>query len=353
MRKMARIFTLGLIGLLLAGTLPAHAQTNSAQRNKKLVQDAIAKISAGNPDGWTQLLTDPFKFNEGDVTLHDASPMEIGGLQQALQAAIPDYKANGDIMVAQNDDVIAFITSSGTFTKPFSFALLGPNPVPPTNKPVQWPVINAFHFNADGKVTELWSINDPTVFGTQLGIMPAQQSNASPLKVKDLTDPVGFKALSAADQAATFTSGMERRNLSLMEKQLQLPIGVTSDADYASPYIARGDGNNPEAMNPGTDPVSAIFMATMPDLKGKPVAELAEGDWTAGIAVFTGTFTGTAQFGNMQLKPTGKTISFPIAFIQRRNADGKIVEEWTQINPSGLFQGLGLGGPGPNATPAQ
>jgi predicted ester cyclase len=352
MYRYARLIVFVSFYVLLMSNLLVHAQTNNAQRNKKLVQDALAQISAGKPDAVSALFADPLKMNQGGTELVATRPKDILGFQEALQAAIPDLKLAADVIIAQNDDVAAFVTTSGTFSKPFSFAPFGPNPIPPTNKAIQWSEIDVFHFNSDGKATQVWSVSDPTVMLIQMGIMPAQPQDSNPLKVKDLTDPVGFKALSSTEQAATFTTGMERRNLALLEKQAQEPIGTNSEADYIKPYISRADAPNPEEVNPGADPIGAVFSAAMPDLKAKIVAEVAEGDWTGGAAIYTGTFTGKAQLGDMTLKPTGKTISWPIAVIQRRNAEGKVVEEWAQLDPSALLQGLGLAS-SPDATPAK
>jgi predicted ester cyclase len=80
----------------------------------------------------------------------------------------------------------------------------------------------------------------------------------------------------------------------------------------------------------------------MPDISGETQILIAEGDWLATLVNVRGTFTGEAQLGPMTLTPTNEVIEWQIGLIYRFDADGKIVEEWDELDTSIVLTGLGV-----------
>ena len=345
MRRSTFILSVLLVGLFLLSGIVTVAQEDVAQKNKQTLLDAIAAYNAGDLDGFYAMLADPFMMNQGDATLVQATHADVLGFDQALIAAVPDVQMIPNVVIAQGDWVAAELTTSGTFTQPYQFAPFGPDSFPPTNGPVSWTGMDFLHFNADGLVSEVWLLSDPTVMFGQLGIFPAQQGDVTGTPV-DV--PAGYQALSADELAATFTSGMEARNQQQLDGELALPLG---DADasmqyYTDPYISWNNGA-PYSVTAEDAQGDAAFLdnlkQVMPDAAIEPLdIVVAEGDWVAAIVKLSGTFSADADFFGTPLTHTDQQIEWMFGGIDHYNADGKVVEQWIEGDPSPLLQGLGL-----------
>ena len=161
MRRFIQSLVLLISCLLLVSVFSAAAQENTAQRNKETYVSALADASAGKLDALINLFADPYLSNQGGITIQKSSPQAVEMFAKALAAAIPDLKITPDVLIAQDDLLAGSLTYSGTFTQPFSFAIMGPNAVPPTNKAVQWTEMTFLRFNNEGKITESWIVSDP------------------------------------------------------------------------------------------------------------------------------------------------------------------------------------------------
>jgi len=331
-----------LIFLLAFFALPAAAQEGVAQRNKEAFRSALIEASAGNPGALAEIHAEQYQSNQGGVTLQDSSRESLEMFANALFAALPDLQITPDVLIAQDDWVAGSITYSGTFSAPFSFPPFGDTPFAPTNQPVQWTEMNFLRFNDDAEIVEAWVISDPSVMLTQLGVFPPQPNGAPPPE-NPLTDPVGYKALSADELAATFTSGMEAANVKTWQDSVQDIL--TPDPIYANPYILRVQDVFIQEVRPGASSDGGflgIIFSAMPDIKATPAIVVAEGDWVASLMTFSGTFTNEASLGPMTLKPTGGVVTWQLGFIDRFDAEGKVAEEWSADNPMPIMQGLGL-----------
>ena len=69
---------------------------------------------------------------------------------------------------------------------------------------------------------------------------------------------------------------------------------------------------------------------------------VAEGDWVAAVAMFSGTFTEDADFFGTPLSHTGEPIAWVLGAVNRYDAEGKVVEQWVEGDATPLLQGLGL-----------
>jgi len=76
--------------------------------------------------------------------------------------ALPDLHVTADLMVAEEDKVVAYLTIAGTNTGPFGN-------MPASNKPVKINGVDIVHIK-DGKATERWGVFDDLSFMTQLGM---------------------------------------------------------------------------------------------------------------------------------------------------------------------------------------
>ena len=108
-------------------------------------------------------------FITTDFTDHNPSPGHTGKGLDDLTAqlnemitAIPDLHITTDLMLAEEDKVVAYLTMTGTNTGPFGN-------VPPSNKPVKFNGIDIVRIK-DGKAAERWGVFDDLSFMSQIGM---------------------------------------------------------------------------------------------------------------------------------------------------------------------------------------
>ncbi len=90
-----------------------------------------------------------------------------GGLHH-LRDAFLNYHSQIEDQVGEGDTVITRYTISGTHKG----ELFG---IPPTGKTISMVQIVYFRFNAEGKIGEIWAINDELGFLLQSGLVDMQQ----------------------------------------------------------------------------------------------------------------------------------------------------------------------------------
>ncbi|MCA9894210.1 MAG: ester cyclase [Anaerolineae bacterium] len=324
--------------VVLSGVV-AVAQEDNAQRNKQIYLDVIAEYNAGNREAFYTMLTDPFMMNQGDATLYETTPDDVRGYDGALVGAMPDIQMNVDVIVAQGDWVAVHVTFTGTFSEPFNFAPFGPNSFPANNEAIIWTETDFLRFNADGLVDEAWVISDPAVLFGQMGIFPPMDEGDSEAP---LEQPVGYQTLSDDELAATFTSSMEERNSALLQEQIDGGLFTDSSRYYTNPFVG-WSGGVPHAED--GEAVSSFFglvTSALPDIVLDAPVVVAEGDWVAFLGQISGTFTEDVDFMGTNLSATGESIGWQVGIIDRYDADGLIVEEWSEGDVSPLLVGLGL-----------
>ena len=108
-------------------------------------------------------------FVTTDFIDHNPSPGHTGkGLDDLtaqlneILTAIPDLHVTTDLMVAEEDKVVTYLTMTGTNSGPFGN-------MPATNKPVKFNGVDIVHIK-DGKATERWGVFDNLSFMTQIGM---------------------------------------------------------------------------------------------------------------------------------------------------------------------------------------
>ena len=333
-----------VFGLFVLSGIVTVAQDDVAQANKNTLQTAIADYNAGNRNAIYNLLTEPFMMNVGDDALYETSKAENVDWDIALDTAMPDRQMNADMLIAHGDWVAMHVTYTGTFTEPYSFIAFGPDAFEPTNVVITWTETNFLHFNADGLIDQVWVVSDPVPLFEQLGISPsmgAEEDSATPLD-----QPAGHQTLSADELASTYSSGMEERNLVVLQEQFDLGLGTDDSDFYADTYIS---WNNGMAFEYVADvqveedmAFTGIIATAMPDYVIETPVVVAEGDWVASLVHISGTFTDDTNFFGTPLSATGEALYWQLGMIQRYDADGQIVEIWNETNLLSLFVGLGL-----------
>ena len=134
--------------------------------------------------------------------------------------------------------------------------------------------------------------------------------------------------MSAAENKATvrrlIEEGMNRKNMRVFDELL--------DANYVN-YDFPAPAPGPE----GFKQVIGMFQAGFPDMHVTIEGEVADGDTVSTRGYFTGTHRG--EF--MGIQPTGKPIKVSYIDVWRVK-DGRLVENWVQMDRLGMMQQLGV-----------
>lgn len=329
-----------IIGVFVLSGISTLAQDDVAQANKAALLSALDEGNTGNWQAFYDLIAETFMMNEGDDQLYEHAQGDVIGYNEMLLVGMPDMQANADVVVAQGDWVAAEITWSGTFTNSTNF--FGEQ-LEPTNETVLWTEMDFMQFE-DGKIVTLWALSDPMVMLGQMGMFPPMEDDGTSGTLMD--SPAGYQTLSADELAATFTSGMEERNLGSLQAQLEMGLGTDDSDFYTDEYISWDSGQAvaylADVQVEEDMAFTGMIATAMPDYVIETPVVVAEGDWVATLVKVSGTFTADTDFFGMPLTATGEPVTWLIGMTQRYNADGRIVEVWNETDATSLFVGLGL-----------
>lgn len=237
---------------------------------------------------------------------------------RAFRTAMPDLRMQLHAVLACGDHGVDLWTLTGTHSAP----LFG---VPATGRPVRFSGIDMVRV-ADGRIAELWHVEEMAQFAGQLGIaLPAD------------TVPRGVTPTDYWLPAPALLSPLEARNLALARRHME---GVWAQGNarlmdelYATDIVDMNPG-------PGQPPGIAGIAAALhylrdgaPDLQLHLAAYVPSGPYVADRWTMTGTHTGTPLFG---IAATGKRFEFVGMDIARFRPDGRIdciwhVEEFARL----------------------
>ena len=137
---------------------------NSTDENKRLTQRFYNEVMNSHKIGELK------SFCTADFVDHNPSPGHSGkGLADLtaqlneMLTAMPDMHVTTDIMLAEEDKVVTYLTITGTNSGPLWNK-------PATNKHVKFNGVDIVHIK-DGKATERWGLFDDFSMMTQLGMM--------------------------------------------------------------------------------------------------------------------------------------------------------------------------------------
>ena len=137
-----------------------------AEKNKATIRYFYEEANKGNLSIYDELFAPDF------VSYSSAAGMELRGPEAFKQAnlmylaAFPDFQAKADILVAENNLVLAYGPASGTNSGPFMGNA-------PTNKLITWTGMALYRFNDEGKIDGRWQEFDGLGLFTQLGLIPS------------------------------------------------------------------------------------------------------------------------------------------------------------------------------------
>jgi steroid delta-isomerase-like uncharacterized protein len=136
----------------------------SAEDNKAIVRRYRAIHNSNKLDELDAIVAQ-------DLVSHSAMPGLPPGLaggkmaHQGFLSAFPDTQTKTLDLIAEGDRVVERYSAQGTHTGEFMGA-------PPTGKKYSIESIVIFRF-ANGKIVEMWGLNDAQALMMQLGMMPA------------------------------------------------------------------------------------------------------------------------------------------------------------------------------------
>jgi steroid delta-isomerase-like uncharacterized protein len=138
----------------------------NTELNKALARDFYNKVMNSHN------VADAKSYVTTDFIDHNPSPGHTGkGLDDLtaelneMLVALPDFHITTDLMVAEEDTVVTYLTMTGTNTGPFGN-------MPPSNKPVKFNGVDIVRIK-DGKAVERWGVFDNLSMMTQMGMAGA------------------------------------------------------------------------------------------------------------------------------------------------------------------------------------
>lgn len=125
---------------------------------------AYERISAGDLDGFGELLADDFVEHED---LGGLPPSKAGVLDffRMFLTGFPDLRMDPEDILLSDDKVVARARATGTHQGEF----MG---VPATGKPIDVQIIDIIRFEGDGLAHEHWGLFDSMSMMQQIGALP-------------------------------------------------------------------------------------------------------------------------------------------------------------------------------------
>src|SRR6266542_2984893 len=253
-----------------------------------------------------------------DYVDHDAVPGQAPGLEGAKQkwamffSAVPDTRVAIQDMLAEGDRVVVRWTGEGTQHG----TLMG---VPPTGRRILIGGISIYRLAADGKVAEDWEQWDKLGLLQQIGAMPGTVQETASASGEPPTSTEENKAIVRGFHDQVFN---ERR----VDR---------SDELFTADYIDHGAL---PAQAPGLAGAKRKWAGYIAGIDGSICTEdlVAEGDRVAPRS----SVEATHQDELLGIPATGRRFRFNGVSIYRL-AEGKIAEQWEQLDRLGLLQQLG------------
>lgn len=144
---------------LLFGACATALTAQTAAQNKANALKAYEYLNAKNFDGFASLLSDNFTEHAAPEPVIGKTPA-VDNLK-AFIGAFPDFRVTADKVVAEGNTVMIYCTATGTFTNSF----MG---MEPTGKSFRVTDVDIIEFDAKGKATAHWAVQDPMVMMSQI-----------------------------------------------------------------------------------------------------------------------------------------------------------------------------------------
>lgn len=255
----------------------------------------------------------------------------LSGMEQVVRefrTAMPDLRMELHGAIANGDFGCDWWTLTGTNTGP----LFGR---PPTGARVEMSGIDMIRV-ADGRVAELWHVEEMLQFEAQLGVAAETFGAPSPDYAPAETGPYDPGADALAPDPATL-SERERLTLAVAREHIER-IWAQGDEDaarrlYAPEVVDRNPAPGQRAGVDGILDVLGWLRESVPDLRMRIDAYIVEGEWAADRWTMTGTHAGAPL---MDLPARGRRFQIHGMDVVRVRDDGLIdqvfhVEEFASL----------------------
>ncbi len=241
---------------------------------------------------------------------------------RAFRSAMPDLAMTLTATLACADMGVDVWTLTGTHTG----ALFG---IAPTAKRVRFSGIDMVRVSGDGRIAELWHVEEMLQFWQQLGVdqadfgqptgvvvLPPEARNADPGANARTPDPVQL-------------STAERRNLVIARQHIE---GLWAHGDtalapilYAEHVIDHQPAPGQRPGIPGILDVLGWLRQSVPDLAMRIEQYVVDGDLAADRWTMTGTHTGAPLMG---VPARGRRFEIAGMDVIRIDRDGHITDIW-------------------------
>jgi len=300
----------------------AAQQAADTEANKELVRSVYDAFNARDTAAVEALLADTF------VDRMPAMGQAAGGAGFAqgyglYNPGLPDLQVEIENMVAEGNEVSARLTGRGTHQGP----VFG---VPPSGAPVIYEAISLWRI-ADGKLAEVWHVEDNLSLAIQVGAIPALPGPSGTPMSGTSAEPVGETHTAATPSGPVD----EEANKEIARRVYE--EAFSGDVDSLNELVA--DDYFKHTFDPGIAPGREGFrqslMATLtgfPDLSCTSDDVIAEGD----TVVIRVTCNGTHEGVFAGLQPTGKHVTV-VGIDEMRIVDEQVVEHWNFLDRFGLL----------------
>lgn len=230
----------------------------------------------------------------------------------AFRAAIPDLAMKLHLALVCGDIGVDVWTLGGTHAGPLSG-------LPPTGKPVEFSGIDMIRVGADGRIAELWHVEELHAFEDQTGLtLAAAQAEVWPEPAADTRLP-----------DAARLSALERRNLATGRRHLE-QFWAAGRTELAAELFAPDVVDHQPA--PGQSPgivglieAQRALRDAAPDLAMRIETYAVDGAWVVDRWRMRGTHTAAPLFG---LPSRGRPFTIAGIDASRIDTDGRVAEVW-------------------------
>lgn len=249
-----------------------------------------------------------------------------------MRAALPDFAATVEVLIADEEWTAARVILSGTFEAPWD---IGGSIIEPNNKLLEWSLISLQHFNASGLVDEEFFSYDALDLLIQMDASPLPRVFARLLDT-------GRR--SPIDWSRNVTEGMEEAHIMGFTRVIEESIN-NGDIPVINEVMAENYLTTEPFGNFDRERFARViegFRAAVPDLHVTIDAIVAEGDWLSARLIYTGTFTESVGSGAFVLEANNQPIRFIINVMVRFDETGMGIADYKEYNRLGWLQQLEL-----------
>ncbi|HEX2620127.1 MAG TPA: ester cyclase [Phototrophicaceae bacterium] len=316
-----RVLFLSLLSSVFLFPGIVSADEDVPATHKAIVQQVYDEVfNAGKLDLMDEIYASDY-LNHGfgdDLTLED-----FKSTITAMQAALPDFEATVEVLIAQDNQVASRVLFSGTFENAW---VMGDQTIEPNGETITWSLNILHKFNDEDQIVEDYTAFDTLGLLTQLDAAPLPKFIAEILTSPEHT-PIVMEESTATEADLQIH---QEAFMHIMDDAINNGELTAIDTYMAEDHQAHepfGDFTREQFKQ-----VIAGFRATVPDLVVTVDDLVIEGDWLMARLTYAGTFSNEISAGLISIKPTNKPIKFIVNVFVHYNANGVSIEDFKEYN---------------------